>query len=111
MREAGRVLMRKQLDRDYRLTRIEFDLDSGYFITPSIPVVIRVYQKDHETDAEYLIISGAVQGTYVSGTTPDTAVHDDSVNHYGMDLTIEVTARELTREVIVDAYPPDEWTG
>lgn len=61
MREAGRIIMKKQLDRDYKLTRIEFELESGQFIDEDVPAIIRVYQKDFDSDAKYLIISGAVQ--------------------------------------------------
>ena len=105
MRQPGRVLMRKQLDKDYQLTQIDFELKSGKFITSLIPAVIRVYQKDLESDAVYLIIPSAPQSTYVSGTGDD-AIHDDSLNQYSLTTALDITSRETTREIVVDAFVP-----
>ena len=106
MRQPGRVIMKKQLDRDYTLTRLDFELKAGKFITDLIPAVIRIYQKDHETDAAYLILPSGVQRTYVSGADPDSVVHDDTLNQYSLTLSLEITSKEATREVIVDAFCP-----
>lgn len=87
MTESSRFIMKKQLDRNYKLTKIKFDLKSGKFITSLLPAVIRVYQKDFETDAKYLIISG---NAYVQA-------------NYEEDIDLNITDREATREVVVDS--------
>jgi len=61
MTEEGRIIMKQQLDRDYTLLRIEFELHSGQFISTAIPAMIRVYQTDFASDAKFLLITEGPQ--------------------------------------------------
>ena len=101
MTKVGRLIMQKQLDRNYKLTEIRFELESGAFLSASIPAVIRVYQTDFESDARYLVLNQAIQSDML----------DTGLNYFTATIDLDITDRQPTREVNVDAWAPSAWTG
>lgn len=87
MTENGRGIMTKKFDQDHILTKIEFDVRGGKFLSAALPAVIRVYQFGFKSDARFLTLTGT--------------------GNFSTKISLEITNRETTRQVIVDAWAPN----
>ena len=83
MTQRGRRIMYKKFKQDHILTKIEFEVISGKFLSAETPAVLRVYQFGYTADARFLALSGL--GTFST------------------EITLNVTNRDTNRMVIVDA--------
>ena len=86
MTEHGRRIMHKIFEQDQVLTKIEFEVTGGNFLSSGTPGVIRIFQSGFPEDGRYLTLTG--------------------LGVFSTEITLNITYRAQNRTVIVDAWAP-----